>query len=75
LAAWLGPNAVNKQAPTSFVLQSEDGLRQLRLDLNGHGAYPPHAHLQVRASPTGKFVDTPGTPHHIYFSDTAPPAK
>jgi hypothetical protein len=75
LAEWLGPNAVNERAPTSFVLQSEDGFRQVRLDLAGHGKYPPHAHPQVWDSTIGEFVDAPGTPHHIYFGDTTPPAK
>jgi hypothetical protein len=56
-------------------MQSADELRQLRLDLAGHGPYPPHAHLQVFDSALGRFVDAPGVPHHLYFSDVPAPGK
>jgi hypothetical protein len=56
-----------------MVYQSADELRQLRLDLEGHGPWPPHAHLQVWNPELGRFVDAPGLPHHLYFSDVPKP--
>jgi hypothetical protein len=67
LKEWIGPDAVIKQSTTSFVLLSKDGKRKFRLDLLGHGRYPPHAHMEVWDSKTEQFVDAPGTPHHMYF--------
>jgi hypothetical protein len=49
------------------VIQSEDGLRQFRMDLEGHGPYPPHAHLEMRNSTLGKFKDAPDVHHPLYF--------
>ena len=66
---WLGEGAVVKPSRTSSVFQSQDGLRQLRLDLQGHGPFPPHGHLEVWDPAFGRFVDAPGVPHHLYFSD------
>jgi hypothetical protein len=51
------------------VVQSKDGLRQFRMDLEGHGPYSPHGHLEMRGSTTSRFKDAPGVPHHLYFKD------
>lgn len=68
--AWLGEGGVVK--PTrggGLVVQSKDGMRQIRLDLRGHGRFPPHAHIETRNTTTGRFRTSRETPHHIYFSD------
>jgi len=72
---WLGEGAVVKPSRTSVVIQSQDGLRQLGFDLQGSGAYPPHAHLEVWDPNVGDFVDAPGVPHHIYFNDVPKPGN
>jgi hypothetical protein len=65
---WLGEGSVVKRADgRGIVIQSKDGLRQFRMDLEGHGPYAPHGHLEMRGSTTGKFKDAPGVPHHLYF--------
>jgi len=65
---WLGEGSVVKRTDgRGIVVQSKDGLRQFRMDLEGHGPYPPHGHLEMRGSTTGKFKDAPGVPHHLYF--------
>jgi hypothetical protein len=46
ITAWLGPRArVIRDDPRSFVIQSEDGWRQFRIDVENDGS--SHAHLEV----------------------------
>ena len=64
---FLGDNAVIKRdTAKSLVMQSEDKMRQIRLDLQGHGN-PPHAHIQVYDPTVSRFIDAPDLPHQVPF--------
>lgn len=64
---------VKRHDAAGAVFQSKDKLRQFRLDLQGHGKYPPHGHLEMWDPVIRDFGDVPGVPHHLYFQDVPKP--
>jgi hypothetical protein len=65
---WLGPGArVLRSDARGFVIQSQDGLRQFRIDYAGPGTPPPHAHFEVWDAARQRWVDAVPGQHRFPF--------
>lgn len=60
-----GQGSVVKATRRNFVARSQDGSIQLRMDLQGHGPYKPHFHLE-NGPVKGRASDLLGK-HMFYF--------
>ena len=55
---WLGQGArILRSDARGFVIQSQDGLRQFRIDFSGPGTPPAHAHFEIRPNTKVPFRD------------------